>query len=142
MTLTISSQAQCSASSRGTPSTLRTPRPVVVARHTAPQPHAQRPLPTELAAAHNPKTQAPQDVRILFVCPPFFDFLFAVGGATSPTGSPSISRTSRFDAIASVFPFDLAAQKCCETTGLMVLQGCRGRVNAGRQVRGCARPSR
>ena len=42
---TISSQAQCSASLRGTPSSLRRLRLVVVAHHTAPQLRAQRPLP-------------------------------------------------------------------------------------------------
>ena len=79
-----------------------------------------------------------QDVRILFVCPPFFDFLLASGGAISPMGSPSISRTSRFDAIATVFRFDLAAQKRWKGAWSMVLQGCCERVEM-LESRSCAR---
>jgi hypothetical protein len=47
--ITISSQARCSASSHGTPSSLRRLRLVVVAHHTTPQLRAQRPLPTQVS---------------------------------------------------------------------------------------------
>lgn len=126
---TISSPALGSVFSPGTPSFPRRLRPAAVVRHKAPRLRAQHPLqtssqPNKASRSLRGYWSAP-NVRILLTgAAAFARFCTALFCASPPMGSPSMSSTSRPDAIAQCFGVDSAMDRGRKRGAWMDLQGC------------------
>jgi hypothetical protein len=111
------------------PLTLRRLRLEAAVRRTALQLHAQHLLHTDYQLIHSRRLQErpvrPADVRILR-CPPagFGRFCIAAFGASPPIGSPSMSRTSRPEAIATLYNVEPVESEDDQRALVMDLQGC------------------
>jgi hypothetical protein len=127
---TISSRVPCSVSLLGMLSTPRKLQLGAVVRHITLRLHAQHQLFTIVSASLRwtrlVHCVAHWHVRIFLVAPDGFGrFCTAAFGASPPMGRPSMSRTSRPDAIAALQGIESAMSEGCERALVMGLQGCR-----------------